>query len=106
MWRYLLLSLRPENADADFKWADLAAKNNSELLANLGNFVNRALTFQAKQCAPAAASSFLAQSLALQQPMPVRKPKGVPRSLMQLGLGGWGWPAAWLASAWWTRTNA
>lgn len=52
VWRYLLLSLRPENADADFKWSDLAAKNNSELLANLGNFVNRALTFQAKQCAP------------------------------------------------------
>ena len=52
VWRYLLLSLRPENADADFKWSDLAAKNNSELLANLGNFVNRALTFQAKQCVP------------------------------------------------------
>ncbi|KAK9825825.1 hypothetical protein WJX81_000084 [Elliptochloris bilobata] len=49
VWRYLLLSLRPENADADFKWSDLAAKNNSELLANLGNFVNRALTFVAKQ---------------------------------------------------------
>ena len=49
VWRYLLLSLRPESADADFKWSDLAAKNNSELLANLGNFVNRALTFIAKQ---------------------------------------------------------
>ena len=36
---------RPENADSAFKWEDLMLKNNSELLANLGNFVNRALKF-------------------------------------------------------------
>ena len=30
----------------------MVAKNNSGLLANLGNFVNCALTFQAKQYAP------------------------------------------------------
>lgn len=45
MWRYFLLSNRPETSDTDFKWSDLTAKNNSELLANLGNFINRALTF-------------------------------------------------------------
>lgn len=41
VWRYYLLANRPEQSDTDFKWADLAAKNNSELMANLGNFVNR-----------------------------------------------------------------
>ena len=51
MWRYFLLSNRPETSDTDFKWSDLAAKNNSELLANLGNFVNRALAFAASKCA-------------------------------------------------------
>ncbi|CAL8471724.1 g11266 [Coccomyxa elongata] len=47
VWRYFLLSNRPETSDTDFKWSDLAAKNNSELLANLGNFVNRSLSFAA-----------------------------------------------------------
>ena len=51
VWRYFLLSNRPETADTDFKWADLAAKNNNELLANLGNFINRALSFLATKCA-------------------------------------------------------
>ena len=36
---------RPENQDSTFKWEDLMLKNNSELLANLGNFVNRATKF-------------------------------------------------------------
>ena len=51
VWRYFLLSNRPESADTDFKWADLAAKNNNELLANLGNFINRALSFLATKWA-------------------------------------------------------
>ena len=42
---YFFLLLRPENADTSFKWEDLMLKTNSELLANLGNFVNRALKF-------------------------------------------------------------
>lgn len=45
VWRYYLLANRPESADTDFKWSDLAAKNNGELLANLGNFINRGLSF-------------------------------------------------------------
>jgi len=45
IWRFYLIYTRPENADSAFKWDDLASKNNSELLANLGNFVNRALKF-------------------------------------------------------------
>lgn len=41
VWRYYLLANRPEAQDTDFRWADLAARNNNELLKNLGNFVNR-----------------------------------------------------------------
>jgi methionyl-tRNA synthetase len=40
--RYALTSLSPETKDADFTWADFQTKNNSELVAILGNFVNRA----------------------------------------------------------------
>ena len=50
VFRYYLLSNRPEQSDSDFKWSDLAAKNNNELLANLGNFANRALKFAANEC--------------------------------------------------------
>lgn len=45
VWRFYLLSNRPEAADSDFKWSDFVAKNNNELLGNLGNFVHRALSF-------------------------------------------------------------
>lgn len=45
VWRYYLLTNRPENQDTVFTWSDLLAKNNNELLANLGNFSNRALKF-------------------------------------------------------------
>ena len=48
VWRYYLLSNRPEQQDTDFKWSDLAARNNSELMANVGNFVNRGLMFVSK----------------------------------------------------------
>jgi len=45
VWRFYLMYTRPENQDSAFKWEDLMLKNNSELLANLGNFVNRATKF-------------------------------------------------------------
>lgn len=45
IFRFYLLYVRPENQDTSFSWQDLATKNNSELLNNLGNFINRALTF-------------------------------------------------------------
>lgn len=41
VWRFYLLYLRPEGQDSAFSWADLLLKNNSELLNNLGNFINR-----------------------------------------------------------------
>ncbi len=46
--RYVLCSILPEQKDADFTWADFQAKNNNELVANLGNFVNRALVLTKK----------------------------------------------------------
>ncbi|XP_058982072.1 methionine--tRNA ligase, cytoplasmic-like [Musca domestica] len=45
VWRFYLACARPEGQDSSFSWNDLAARNNSELLNNLGNFVNRALVF-------------------------------------------------------------
>ena len=45
VYRFYLIYTRPENSDSAFKWDDLSLKNNSELLANLGNFVNRSLKF-------------------------------------------------------------
>jgi methionyl-tRNA synthetase len=50
VWRYYLLSVRPEQSDAEFRWSDLAARNNSELLNNLGNFCHRVLDFVSKRC--------------------------------------------------------
>ncbi|GLB40404.1 putative class-I aminoacyl-tRNA synthetase family protein [Lyophyllum shimeji] len=49
VWRYYLLSTRPETSDAMFSWADCIAANNNVLLNNFGNFVNRALKFVASQ---------------------------------------------------------
>lgn len=48
VWRYYLLTNRPEVSDTTFSWTDLQAKLNGELLSNLGNFVNRVLSFIAK----------------------------------------------------------
>uniref|UniRef100_A0A7N6BY45 Methionine--tRNA ligase, cytoplasmic n=1 Tax=Anabas testudineus TaxID=64144 RepID=A0A7N6BY45_ANATE len=45
VWRFYLLYVRPEGQDSAFSWADMALKNNSELLNNLGNFINRAGMF-------------------------------------------------------------
>lgn len=51
VWRYYLLINRPETADTEFRWDDFQARNNHELLANFGNFVNRILTFLDKNYA-------------------------------------------------------
>ncbi|KAK9455844.1 tRNA synthetases class I (M)-domain-containing protein [Dipodascopsis uninucleata] len=45
VWRYYLLMARPETADTVFSWRDFIFRNNNELLANLGNFVNRIVKF-------------------------------------------------------------
>ncbi|MDE6535439.1 MAG: methionine--tRNA ligase [Muribaculaceae bacterium] len=46
--RYVLTANAPETKDNDFTWADFQARNNSELVAILGNFVNRALVLTHK----------------------------------------------------------
>ncbi|CAH8527221.1 unnamed protein product [Schistosoma mattheei] len=45
IWRFYLLYRRPESQDSAFIWDDFMLVNNSELLNNLGNFVNRSLSF-------------------------------------------------------------
>ena len=39
--RYALTTNAPENKDNDFTWKDFQARNNNELVAILGNFINR-----------------------------------------------------------------
>jgi len=46
--RYMLCANAPETKDNDFTWADFQTKNNSELVAILGNFVNRTLVLTHK----------------------------------------------------------
>jgi len=46
--RYCLLTNLPETKDSEFTWKDFQAKNNNELVAILGNFVNRALVLTEK----------------------------------------------------------
>lgn len=46
--RYVLCANAPETKDNDFTWKDFQARNNSELVAIFGNFVNRALVLTAK----------------------------------------------------------
>lgn len=46
--RYVLCSAAPETKDNDFTWKDFQARNNSELLAIFGNFVNRTLVLTHK----------------------------------------------------------
>lgn len=46
--RYTLATNMPENKDADFTWKDFQAKNNNELAAIYGNYVNRSLQFLGK----------------------------------------------------------
>ena len=46
--RYVLTANAPETKDNDFTWKDFQARNNNELVAVFGNFVNRALVLTQK----------------------------------------------------------
>ncbi|MCX6249542.1 MAG: methionine--tRNA ligase [Bacteroidetes bacterium] len=46
--RYVLTSNAPETKDNDFTWKDFQAKNNNELVAIFGNFINRTLVLTQK----------------------------------------------------------
>ncbi|KAK1764390.1 methionyl-tRNA synthetase [Phialemonium atrogriseum] len=45
IWRYYLLSHRPETGDSEFTWDSFISSNNNLLLKNFGNFVSRVLKF-------------------------------------------------------------
>ena len=46
--RYVLTANAPETKDNDFTWADFQTRNNSELVAIFGNFVNRVMVLMRK----------------------------------------------------------
>lgn len=67
--RYVLCANAPETKDNDFTWKDFQTRNNSELVAIFGNFVNRALVltqkyFDNKIPAPGELSDFDKETLA------------------------------------------
>ncbi len=43
--RYFFIKYAPENHDREYTWKDFIDANNNELVANIGNFINRSLTF-------------------------------------------------------------
>jgi methionyl-tRNA synthetase len=45
VWRFYIFYNRPEKADALFTWKDFQTQVNGELIGNLGNLVNRTLSF-------------------------------------------------------------
>lgn len=48
VWRFYMFFNRPEKSDSQFTWKDFQERMNSELIGNLGNLVNRTLTFVAR----------------------------------------------------------
>jgi len=48
--RYVLCANAPETKDNDFTWKDFQDRNNSELVAIFGNFINRAMVLMHKLC--------------------------------------------------------
>jgi len=48
LFRYTIASNLPENKDTDFYWKDFQARTNNELADIFGNFINRTLSFVAK----------------------------------------------------------
>lgn len=73
--RYVLTANAPETKDNDFTWKDFQARNNNELVAILGNFVNRALVlthkyFEGKVPALGALSEADSQALEAIQAVP------------------------------------
>ncbi len=70
-WRYFLIANAPESDDSSFTWELFAAQVNKDLADNLGNFVNRVLTFSRKRfgdrvpggCAPGEVERQLGEQL-------------------------------------------
>jgi len=49
-WRYYLLKIRPETNDSSFDWKDFIMSIQSDLVNNIGNFINRCVTMSEKLC--------------------------------------------------------
>ncbi|MFQ5815941.1 MAG: methionine--tRNA ligase [Candidatus Hydrothermarchaeaceae archaeon] len=45
IWRFYMTTLIPETDDTEWKWREFAGRVNNELVANLGNFIYRTLSF-------------------------------------------------------------
>ncbi len=45
IWRYYLIHLIPETSDTEWKWKEFKERVNNELVANIGNFIYRTLSF-------------------------------------------------------------
>jgi len=74
--RYVLCATAPETKDNDFTWKDFQQRNNSELVAIFGNFVNRAVVLTQKYFGgkvPANAKPESIDTETLQSILPVRK---------------------------------
>jgi len=52
VWRFYLFYNRPETSDFTFTWKDFQEKVNKELIGNLGNLVNRTLSFWLRSFGP------------------------------------------------------
>jgi len=50
IWRYYVMVNRPEKSDTDFSWDDFQSKINNEVVANIGNFINRTISFINRFC--------------------------------------------------------
>jgi len=74
--RYVLCATAPETKDNDFTWKDFQTRNNSELVAIFGNFVNRAVVLTQKYFGgkvPASEKPEAIDSETLASILPVRK---------------------------------
>lgn len=50
LWRFYLLYIRPENSDSQFIWTDFQQTINNVLSNNVGNLIQRVLSYIWKNC--------------------------------------------------------
>ena len=48
LWRFYLISVRPETSDSSFSWDDFYNKVNNDFIDNIGNFINRVFVYSHK----------------------------------------------------------